>query len=439
MNLNKEILRLSLPAIVSNITVPLLGLCDTTISGHLSSDALGGMIIGTSMLNMVFWLFGFLRMGTTGLTAHAFGAQNDADVRMVLTRAGIIALFAGIVIVALSPVVKSLLISLLSDGGAPADFARRYYQICIFGAPALLLTNTISGWLLGLQNTLWPMVIAVTVNVINIALSITFVYLLHLGFNGIALGTLSANWLGLGIAIFIAYRFRKGNGLWCNPVKALKGVGLRKFFRVNSDIFFRSACVMAVSLTVTAVGSRLGDNILAANGVMMQFFIFFSYFMDGFAFTGEALCGRFAGAGDSYMLRRSVRCLLVWSAGIAVIFFFIYLVFNQEITHFITDIPAVMTTVEQYKIWIILIPPVTVAAFIFDGFYIGLTATRRMLAVTFSAAVVFFLVCFWHPWSDAPFGILSNSLLWAAFLSYLFVRGAALAAMTPNLLNHPHN
>lgn len=428
MNLNREILRISLPAIVSNITVPLLGLCDTTISGHLGAAELGAMVVGTSMLNMVFWLFGFLRMGTTGLTAQAFGSGNQTAVREVFTRAMLIALGAGILILLVCKPLSLLLVKLLASGGATAELASNYYLICIFGAPALLMTNTINGFLLGLQNSFWPMVISITINVLNIALSLTFVYGLHLGFVGIAFGTLTANWLGFLVAMLIVRQFRKGERLFVGLRGALKGGGLGKFFRVNTDIFFRSACVMAVSLTVTAVGSRLGDNILAANGVMMQFFIFFSYFMDGFAFSGEALCGRFAGAKDGVMLRKTVRYLLVWSAAMAAAFTLIYVFFGNEITELITDIPAVIATVGQYRIWVLLIPAVTVAAFIFDGFYIGLTATRRMLVVTFAAAIVFFLTLL-----IAPF---DNNTLWLAFLLYLFTRGASLAALTPSLLKH---
>lgn len=434
MGMNREILRLSVPAIVSNITVPLLGLCDTTISGHLGATELAAMVIGTSMLNMVFWLFGFLRMGTTGLTAQAFGARDDVAVREVFTRAMLIAVSAGLVILSLSRPLCSLLIHLLASGGESADMAGKYYMIVIFGAPALLATNTVNGFLLGLQNTFWPMVISITVNILNIALSLMYVYLFGLGFIGIGLGTLTANWLGLTFAMIVVLKFRRGRGLWVPLRQAVRGEGLGRFFRVNSDIFFRSGCVMAVSLTVTAVGARLGDNVLAANGVMMQFFTFFSYFMDGFAFTGEALCGRFAGAKDSVSLRSAVRHLLQWAAAISVVFTVIYVAFYKEITELITDIPAVVMTVTLYRVWVMLIPGVTVAAFIFDGFYIGLTATRRMLAVTFAAAALFFLVCFVHPWLVPAFGIADNNMLWLAFLVYLLTRGVSLAVMTPKLL-----
>lgn len=434
MGMNREILRLSLPAIVSNITVPLLGLCDTAIAGHLGAPQLAAMVIGASMLNMVFWLFGFLRMGTTGLTAQAFGAGDERAVRDVFTRAMAIAVTAGILILALSRPLASLLIRLLADGGAPAQLARGYYLIVIFGAPALLATNTINGFLLGLQNTFLPMVISISVNLLNIGLSLAFVYLFGLGFTGIALGTLSADWLGFLLALAVAVRFRRGKGLWSPLADAVRGGGLGRFFRVNSDIFFRSACVMAVSLTVTAVGARLGDTILAANGVMMQFFTFFSYFMDGFAFTGEALCGRFAGARDSVSLRHAVRLSLKWAACIAILFTAVYTLFWRQMTGLITDIPAVGETVGEYYVWLCLIPVVTVAAFIFDGFYIGLTATRRMLAVTFAAAMVFFLVSFVHPWMRPAVGIGDNNTLWLAFLLYLLTRGASLAVMTPKLL-----
>lgn len=433
MNLNREIVRLSVPAIVSNVTVPLLGLVDTAIAGHLGSDRyLAAMVLGTSMLNMVFWLFGFLRMGTSGLSAQAYGAADDDKVREVFTRSFLLACAAGLLTLLCARPLCGLLLRVLAPGSECAAEAGRYYMICVWGAPALLATMSVSGWLLGMQNTLWPMVIAISVNIINILTSVTLVYLFGLGFTGVALGTVCANWCGLALALVIARRFRRGAPLWCGLKAVFRGGSLLRFFRVNTDIFFRSACVMAVSLGVTAFGARMGDLTLAANGVMMQFFVLFSYFMDGFAFTGEALCGRFAGAGDAVMLRRAVRALLLWSAGVALCFTLIYLAAVTPIAGLLTDVPGVLAEVGRMRWWVVAIPPVTVAAFIFDGFFIGLTATRRMLAVTAISAAVFFTISLSVP--SLRGGLTDNATLWSAFLAYLFTRGFLLALLTPPLL-----
>lgn len=436
--LNREILRLSVPAVVSNLTVPLLGLSDTAISGHLESAAfIGAIAVGSMMLNVVFWVFGFLRMGTTGLTAQAYGAGDRRTCREIFTRAFLLGTGAGAMMTLLHYPLSGLLMALIRPDPEVAGLAAGYFRICIFGAMPQLGTMAVLGWFLGMQDTLRPMVISVSVNLLNIALSMSLVFLAGAGFTGVAVGTLSANWLGLALALALAHRFAGREGLWCGLRDAVKGTELRKFFSVNTDIFFRSMCIMGVSLAITAIGARIypGALTLAVNAVMMQFFIFFSYFMDGLAFTGEALTGRYAGSADRVMLRRTVRTLLIWSACVATVFFIIYLTAGDGIVALITDRPDVREGVAQYRIWLLLIPPATVLAFICDGFFIGMTATRRMLAATAASASLFFVIALVDI-GETGFsaGIPDNDRLWAAFLCYLFCRGAALAAMTPRLL-----
>ncbi len=424
MRLNREILRLTIPAIVSNITVPLLGLSDTAIAGHLHSDSfIAAIAVGSMMLNVTFWLFGFLRMGTTGLTAQAFGAGDVKRLSETLSRALVLGGFIGLLLLICSVPLRETLLAVISPEGDARQLASEYYSICILSAPAILATTAIQGWLFGMQTTLLPMVISVSVNLINIATSVSLVFIFRMGFIGVAFGTLAANWLGLGIALVMARRKSPGK-MWCGWKGVFADGGLRRFFSVNTDIFFRSACIMAVSLSTTAIGARLGELTLAVNAVMMQFFHFFSFFMDGFAFTAEALTGRFAGARDFAMLIRSRRALLLWSAGMAAFFFIIYSLFSSEMASLLTDSQRVITGVEQYRIWLMLIPPLTVAAFIYDGFYIGLTATRRMLTATLTAAIVFFSVCFL---SLDGITFPDNDQLWAAFLAYLLTRGGLLA------------
>ena len=337
MNLNKEILRLSLPAIVSNITVPLLGLSDTAISGHLGRpEFIAAIAVASMMLNVAFWLFGFLRMGTTGLTAEAFGASDNRRILSVLMRSVLIALTVGVLFVILRRPMAEILLDFVGAERGVRELALEYYLLCIFGAPALLSTMSFNGWFVGMQSTFTAMIVSISVNVINIALSLLFVFVFDMGFIGVGWGTLIAQWIGLLIAAVLFVRFLRRHDIHVGEGNLLRG-GFAKFFRVNTNLFFRSACVMMVSMSVTAAGARLGSVTLAANAVMMQFFVFFSYFMDGFAFTGEALTGRFSGAGDFVMLRRSVRQLLVWSAGMALSFFLIYFFGLHAITSFITD------------------------------------------------------------------------------------------------------
>lgn len=428
MNLNKEILRLSVPAIVSNITVPILGLSDTTISGHLGSEVyIGAIAVGTMMFNVAFWLFGFLRMGTTGLTAQAFGANDETGCRMLLYRSILLALFIGLGLILLSLPLKWLLLKLISPDADVACYASRYFMICIIGAPPVLVNMALQGWFLGMQNTLYPMIISVSVNLINIILSLLFVFIFGLGFEGVAYGTLIANYVGLLLGVVLLKIFY-GSGLKTVGVgEILRIDGLRQFFRVNTDIFFRSGCIMAVSMSVTAIGAQLGALTLAANAIIMQFFILFSYFMDGFAFAGEAMVGRSYGANDKIRLRKVVNLLSLWGLGVALIFTAVYVLFYQDIVAFITTQSDVVMEVDKYRMWLMLMPIVTVMAFVFDGVFIGLTATRQMLLVTFFSTIVFFAVCFVHYDMGVRIAIPDNDHLWLGFLLYLLSRGVLLA------------
>lgn len=437
MKLNKEILRLSIPAIISNITVPILGLSDTTISGHLGSELyIGAIAVGTMMFNVVFWLFGFLRMGTTGLTAQAYGARDNDECRKLLVRACALGLIIGVVILLLHIPIRWLLLLLISPEGQVADYASDYFNICIWGAPALLFNMAVMGWFLGVQNTVVPMIISVSVNIVNIILSLCFVFLFDMGFEGVAYGTMISNWVGVGIAILYVLKFYEWRFPKICRTDILQLSDMGRFFKVNTDIMFRSACIMSVSLTVTSIGAQLGALTLAANAIIMQFFILFSYFMDGFAFAAEALSGKFVGARDLQNLKRVINRLLLWALGVASVFTIIYIGCYKFIVSFITNEENVIATVDKYSLWLKLIPIVTVAAFIYDGIYIGLTATRQMLIATFLSAMAFLSICFIHPFGGNLIDLPQNHTLWIAFLTYLLLRGVMLGLYSKRLLKN---
>ena len=437
MKLNKEILRLSIPAIISNITVPILGLSDTTISGHLGSELyIGAIAVGTMMFNVVFWLFGFLRMGTTGLTAQAYGARDNDECRKLLARACALGLIIGVVILLLHIPIRWLLLLLISPEGQVADYAADYFNICIWGAPALLFNMAVMGWFLGVQNTVVPMIISVSVNIVNIILSLCFVFLFDMGFEGVAYGTMISNWVGVGIAILYVLKFYEWRFPKICRTDILQLSDMGRFFKINTDIMFRSACIMSVSLTVTSIGAQLGALTLAANAIIMQFFILFSYFMDGFAFAAEALSGKFVGARDLHNLKRVINRLLLWALGVASVFTIIYIGGYKFIVSFITNEENVIATVDKYSLWLKLIPLVTVAAFIYDGIYIGLTATRQMLIATFLSAMAFLSICFIHPFGGNLIDLPQNHTLWIAFLTYLLLRGVMLGFYTKRLLKN---
>lgn len=422
-----------MPAIVSNITVPLLGLCDTAISGHLGSELyLAAIAVGSMMLNVIFWLFGFLRMGTTGLTATAFGASDAEGISKVFTRSLLLAFAIGFALLLFNRPLLSVLSFLVGAEPEVEHLVTRYFRICIWEAPSLLATMALSGWFIGMQSTFWPMLVAISVNVINIVASFLLVFVFGMGFDGVAIGTVTANWAGFVIAITAAFRFMKGRRLLCPVGEILKGGGIARFFSVNTNLFFRSFCVTAVTLGVTAAGARMGASVLAVNAVMMQFFTLFSFFMDGFAFSAEALTGKAYGARQPEMLSAYVRSLLLWATGVAIIFTMLYAGGTGILTDLLTDNEEVREGVRDMRLWIWLIPAVSVWAFIFDGFYIGITDTGKMLLSTLSASVIFFLLVFsgiFHFSDTDPQR--GNALLWTAFLAYLGVRGIVLASLWP--------
>ncbi|MBD5385454.1 MATE family efflux transporter [bacterium] len=432
--INRAILRLALPAIFSNITVPLLGLSDTFISGHLGAERyLAAIAAGTVLVNSLYWLFGFLRMGTTGLTAEAFGRNDLLLRRRVFTMSFLLAFSLGLLLMILSVPLSRMLLWIMEPEPATAALAGEYFRISILAAPAFLATMTVTGWMIGSQNTLYPMITAITVNIINITLSMTFVFGMKLGFYGVALGTCIANWSGLLIALLLARHLAGADQLWA-PLKGLwKAMDMRRFFRVNSDLMLRSACIMAVLFAMTTFAGRMGDSVLARNAVLMQFFMFFSYFMDGFAYAGEALCGRFAGAADPSGIYRTVKGLMIWAVIMTVVFTAVYFFFLTPVTALLTDEASVINGVSALKWVAVGIPVISAAAFIFDGVYIGMTATSRLLLATLAAMILFFLTML--PYLlGRDLMILPDRLLWCAFLIFLLTRGVSLAILLPSTL-----
>lgn len=427
-SLNKAILRLAVPSIVSNITVPLLGLCDTYISGHLGSERyMAAIAVGSMMVASLYWLFGFLRAGTTGLTSEAYGSKDAEGISCVFTLSFCLAVAIGIALIAFSFPLSRIMLALMSPEAETAKLASRYFMICIAAAPAVCASMTVSGWMIGNQNTFFPMIIAVSVNIINIILSFVLVFAFGLGLTGVAIGTLSANWFGLVLAVYLARRLTRSspmtyNKLWVQLSIALKNSDSKRFFSVNADLMLRSICILSVTFAMTAIGSRMGDTIVAANAVVMQLYLFFSYFCDGFAFGGEAMCGKYAGARDLILLRSTIRALIVWGIVLALIFTLLYFFGTDIISRFMTTQSRVVDIVNDLRWVIALIPIFGATAFILDGVYIGLTATRRILISTVFASVIFFAVSQWLPSNWLTLS--DNESLWTGFLLFLGLRAS---------------
>lgn len=416
--MNKNILNIALPAIITNITVPLLGFIDTGISGHLGeTEYIGAISVGTMIFNLIYWNFGFLRMGTSGITAQAYGSEDFHLAGATLVRAVFLSLFISFTIIILQYPIQWIAFSLIAPSLEVQALARTYFYICVWNAPAILTTMAIHGWFLGMQDSTRPMYISISINIVNIIASATAVFICDMGFVGIAIGTLIASYIGLFFSVFFVLKRHKTILRHINWAKSLKLGNMSQFFNVNRDIFLRSVCLMLVTLFFTAQGARSGDLTLAANTIIMQLFILFSYFMDGFAFAGEALVGKYTGAGDYANRSRCVRLLFGWGIAISIVFTLLYSTALHDIFNLLTNDTAVIATAMDYKWWCLTIPFAGVAAFVWDGVFIGMTATRGMLISIICASIAYFGTFFLLP------GTIDNHRLWLAFITYLAMRG----------------
>ena len=440
-----SILRLAVPSIVSNITVPLLGLCDVTIMGHVGGAThIAAIAVGSMIFNVMYWLFGFLRMGTSGLTAQAYGYSKSSEETPSLPSPGdsnllhpssfllppssilrqslLTALTIGLFIVLLQVPLQWLTFYLMHPTADVVPLCTPYYYICIWGAPAMLGLYALTGWFIGMQDTRTPMVVAISQNIINIAASLLLVIVFRLGIVGVALGTLIAQWAGFLLALaFLARKYHLTHPF--TPPFGGAGGGFFTFhlsslpLKLYLDIFLRTLCLVAVNFYFTAAGAAQGAEILAANTLLMQLFTLFSYVMDGFAFAGEALAGRYYGARDRVRLQLTVRHLFYWGVAMAMLFTSVYWVGGTPFLHLLTSDAAVIATAAHYLPWAVLIPAAGMAAFVWDGIFIGITASRGMLWSCLVAAIAFFAI----EMLLAP--TLGNHALWLALLVYLALRG----------------
>lgn len=416
--LDRKILDIALPSIVSNITVPLLGLVDMAIAGHFGNAVyIGAIAVGSMMFNVVYWLLGFLRMGTGGMTSQALGARDLHRVTAVLVRSlGVAAMLSAVLVVLQWPLL-SVAMALVSPSAEVAGLVSEYFHILIWGAPAVLGLYGLTGWFVGMQNTRIPMVVSLAQNVVNIVVSLVLVYCFGMKIAGIALGTLVAQYAGVLLS----------GGLWLRHYSRLRGyVHVRgafvrsemyKFLTVNRDIFLRTLFLVAVNFYFLSAGARQGDMVLAVNTLLMTLYTIFSYIEDGFAYAGEAICGRQHGAGNVDGLRHTVRRLFVWGGAMVALFTALYAFGGEAFLGLLTDDESVVEAAGEYYWWAVAIPFVGVSAFIFDGVFIGMTATRGMLVSSAVSAAVFFTVCV----SLMP--LLGNHALWLAFIVYLAMRG----------------
>lgn len=427
--LNKRILKLALPNILSNLTVPLLGMVDIALSGHLNDAyAIGAIAIATTVFSLIYWNFSFLRMGTTGLTAQAHGRGDKVETGRNLIQSLLIAFLGSIVILLLQQPLLSLILSIMDPETALVGYASTYYNIVIWGAPAILCTYALNGWLIGMQNTWCPMAVSIITNVTNITISACSVLVYGWGIDGIALGTVVAQWVGvIALALGVYYLFlRKGTVELPTQFSDLK-VGLRRYFSTNVHILSRTMLLALISAFFTYSGTQQGALTLAANALLYQFFNFFSYFIDGFAFAAEALVGHFYGMKERKLLLHSIRTLIIWGVGIALATAVVYSSIAGSFLNILTDKAEVIAYAKHYLPWVYVLPLTGFLAFLFDGIFVGLTATKEMFISMLTAVLVFFMLYYLLPFQD------QNHVLWASFVTYLAVRGGMQILITRKL------
>lgn len=414
----KQVFKLALPSIISNITVPLLGIIDLTIVGHMGDVIyIGAIAIGTMIFNVLYWLFGFLRMGTSGMTSQALGRRDLTEAMRLLVRSLTISTAIAVIFILFQLPIRWMVLSIMQPTEQIAEQAAIYFSICIWGAPAMLGLYGLTGWFIGMQNTRIPMLVSIFQNIVNIVASVTFVFGVGMKIQGVALGTLTAQWTGFLLALYCWKRYygRLAEYNWKDDL--FKRSTMVRFFAVNRDIFIRTLFLVGVNFFFISAGSRQGAIILSVNTLLMTLFTLFSYVMDGFAYAGEALSGKYYSAANKLAFDRVYNSLFAWGAIMAVVFTLVYAVGGNGFLMLLTNEAVVVQSAETYFWWAVMIPIVSVSAFVYDGIFIGLTATRGMLVSSVVSALVFFALYL------VLQSYLGNHALWLAFIVYLGLRG----------------
>jgi multidrug resistance protein, MATE family len=420
--MNRRILNLAIPNVISNITVPLLGIVDLTVMGHLGSEVyIGAIAVGGMIFNFIYWGFSFLRMGTSGFAAQAFGKNNKTEIIAILVRALLVALSGALLLIALQYPIEKLSFLIINSSEEVKNFASSYFYIRIWAAPATISLYAFTGWFIGMQNTRIPMMVAITVNLLNIGFNLFFVFVLDMKSDGVAYGTVLAQYCGLALSLFFFRKYFMGYLSFFRRETLQERTALLEFFRVNKDIFIRTLALIFTMSFFTTKSAQTNDTILAVNTLLFQFFIFFSYFVDGFANAGEALTGRYIGALQKQNLIRSVKLIFYWTFGISLVFTLINAIGGAFLLSLMTSNEDIIREAAPYYIWVVFIPLVSFTAFVWDGIYIGATASSY-LRNSILVALAFFLVTYY-----LPQGQLGNHGLWFALLLFLAVRGVYLS------------
>lgn len=426
--MNKEILRIAVPAMLANITIPLVGLVDVAIAGHIAdASAIAGIAMATTIFDLMYWGFGFLRVGTGGMTAQAYGANDRTNCAEILVQSSSIALAGALLIWAIQWPFAEVVLRFMGCDAATEEFARQYFWIRTWAAPATLMLMTLKGWFIGMQDTVVPMVSDLTVNIINMGCSYLMAVTEGMGVRGVALGTIVAQYSGLTVTMLLLLRKHPYAMKGMNLGQCIRWSKLRRLFVLNSNIFVRSICFMVIYVGFTKLTTLYGTTEIALGAIVMKIFMLFSYMVDGFAYAGEALTGRFIGAKDKASLLRAVRLLFRWSMALAAVTALAFWGWGMDFVNLIADDATVTDSAGELLIYIVLMPLVSAAAFMWDGIFAGATAGREIRNCMI-VAVVSFVVAYYalSPW-------LGIHALYIAYFAHLLGRVAYLTIKFPNL------
>lgn len=410
--MNRQILRLAIPSILANITIPLVGLVDTAIVGHISdAHAIGGIAIGTMLFDLLYWNFGFLRVGTSGMTAQAYGRNDREQCARLLAQSLGIALIGAALIWLVQWLFVTAALALVPCSEEVASFARKYFFIRVWAAPATLSLMAIKGWFIGMQDTISPMITDIVVNVVNMTVSYVLAVYTPMGPLGVALGTVIAQLTGLLLSVLILLGKYRHVWLGLSFFRLLRDMrGMRQLISLNANLFVRSLCFMIVYVGFTALSSKYGDTDLAVCSILMKLFMLVSYFVDGFAYAGEALVGKYIGEAKSLAsevpekstdfgsalspyrlspLASLVRLLFLWSLGVGALFTVLFAFASMPMYRMMTSDAVVLTRLTDFTGWFIAMPIVSTLAFMWDGVFTGATAGKQIRNAMILAAIGF--------------------------------------------------
>ncbi len=419
--MNREILRLAIPNIVSNLSVPLLSIVDVALMGHLdSAEYILAIGFGVMIFNFIYWSFGFLRMGTSGFTAQEYGKRNDRECLLILGRALLVALIGSLILIFLKTPLLTLSLNLIDTTPEVKSHVAGYFAIRILAAPATISLFAITGWFFGMQNAKYPMFLTISVNLLNISFSFWFVHFVGMKSNGVALGTLLAQYCGLILAFSLFYKdYRHLLPLW-NRTHLLDIDKMKNFLTVNSDIVIRTLCLMFAFSFFKVQSAKEGVVIGSANIVLLELFMLIAFGIDGFANAAESIVGKYFGAGDQRNFRDAIKRSFQWALGLSILFVLVFYLFGRELLQIITDNQEVINAAIPFLGWIIVSPIINTIPFIWDGIYIGITASKAMRNTMLISTFLFFLPTYY-----LLHALLGNHSLWLALTLLMLARGVS--------------